>query len=58
MEQVDNWRKSSRSSANGGECVEAGSAHGIVAVRDTVQRDGVTLTVPAGAWTVLLGTLR
>ncbi len=46
------WRKASYSSGNGGNCVEVGqgSRVGVVAVRDTKNRDGVTLTVSAEAW--------
>ncbi len=29
-----------------------------VAVRDTTDRDGSTLSVPAGAWTAFLATLQ
>ncbi len=52
-----NWRKSSYS--NGGEatCVEVGTA-GSVLVRDTTDRGGVTLSVPAEVWTAFLAALR
>jgi hypothetical protein len=43
------WRKSSYSGANGGQCVEVASAEG-VAVRDTTDREGVTLKFSAEAW--------
>ena len=43
------WRKSSYSGANGGQCVEVASAGG-VAVRDTTDREGVTLKFSAEAW--------
>jgi hypothetical protein len=43
------WRKSSYSGANGGQCVEVASAEG-VAVRDTTDREGVTLEFSAEAW--------
>jgi hypothetical protein len=43
------WRKSSYSGANGGDCVEVASAGG-VAVRDTTDREGVTLEFSAEAW--------
>jgi hypothetical protein len=43
------WRKSSYSGANGGDCVEVASAEG-VAVRDTTDREGVTLEFSAEAW--------
>jgi hypothetical protein len=43
------WRKSSYSGANGGQCVEVASAEG-VAVRDTTDREGVTLEFSPEAW--------
>jgi hypothetical protein len=43
------WRKSSYSGANGGDCVEVAAAEG-VAVRDTTDREGVTLEFSADAW--------
>ena len=43
------WRKSSYSGANGGDCVEVASTEG-VAVRDTTDREGVTLQFSAEAW--------
>lgn len=52
------WRKSTYSGANGGDCVEAASGSGSVAVRDTANRGGITLSVPASVWTAFLGTLR
>jgi hypothetical protein len=45
------WRKSSYSGTNGGGCVEAGVAErGLVLVRDTTNRAGTVLTIPAKAW--------
>ena len=45
------WRKSSRSGANQGACVEvADNLPGVVAVRDTKNRDGGTLTFTPEAW--------
>ena len=53
-----NWRKSSFSSANGGQCVEVGNLAAGVVVRDTTNRAGAVLTVPAGAWQALLTQVR
>ncbi len=53
MEAVDRatWRKSTYSGTNGGGCVEAGVANpGRVLVRDTTNRAGAVLDVPADAW--------
>ncbi|WP_431728742.1 DUF397 domain-containing protein [Verrucosispora sp. TAA-831] len=45
------WRKSSRSNANGGDCVEvADNLPGVVLVRDTKDRDGGTLHCSPGNW--------
>ena len=43
------WRKSSYSAGNG-NCAEAATAPGSILVRDTTNRDGATLTIPAQAW--------
>ena len=43
------WRQSSYSGANGGQCVEVASADGIM-VRDTTDRDGGTLAFTPDAW--------
>jgi len=47
---MGDWRKSSYSSANGGECVETASGADGILVRDTANRAGGTLTVSAVAW--------
>ncbi len=45
------WRKSSRSSANGGDCVEvADNLSGVVLVRDSKDRDGGMLAFGPAAW--------
>jgi hypothetical protein len=44
------WRKSSYSGAQGASCVETASGNGVILVRDTTNRDGVMLSVPAAAW--------
>ncbi len=51
------WRKASYS--NGGEnCVEAGNGNGMVLVRDTTDRQGFTLAVPASAWASLVASVK
>jgi hypothetical protein len=47
--QYGSWRKASYSNGNA-QCVEVGYATGTIAVRDTKDRAGAVLTVPAGAW--------
>lgn len=50
------WRKSTRSSTNGGACVEvADNLPGRVLVRDTKDRDGGTLTFGPAEWTAFVG---
>jgi hypothetical protein len=44
------WRTSTHSDANGGNCVEVADTPRTVLVRDTKDRDGVTLTISADAW--------
>ena len=45
------WRTSSRSSQNGGDCVEvADNLPGLVGVRDSKDREGGTLTFEPAAW--------
>jgi hypothetical protein len=56
--EVGIWRKSTYSGSNGGQCVEVGAAAPSVLVRDTTDRAGAALTIPAGAWRTLLGRIR
>lgn len=51
------WRKSSFSGANGGDCVEVASADGVM-VRDTTNRGGGTLAFTADAWAKFTASLR
>ena len=44
------WRKSSYSGSSGGDCVEVADIVGAVMVRDTKNRDALTLTFPPRAW--------
>jgi hypothetical protein len=52
------WRKSSYSGGGGGQCVEVASAEIVVKIRDTENRGGVTLSVPAETWKAFTATLR
>jgi hypothetical protein len=52
------WRKSSYSGSGGGQCVEAAESAGTVLVRDTANRAGTLLAVPADAWRRFTDTLR
>jgi hypothetical protein len=56
--EVGTWRKSTHSGANGGTCVEVGGGATSVLVRDTTDRAGAVLAVPAAAWLALLAEIR
>ena len=43
------WRVSTYTGGNG-NCVEVANAAGVVVVRDTKDRDGAVLGIPAAAW--------
>jgi hypothetical protein len=52
-----NWRKSSYSGDNGGECVEVASAEAVL-VRDTADPSSPVLTFTADAWRAFMATIR
>ena len=52
------WRKSSYSGANGGNCVETASGDGVIMVRDTTDRGGATLTVSGASWARFTAAVR
>lgn len=54
----DAWRKSSYTTANGGDCVELASGSGIVAVRDSKDPEGPKLLVSRRAFAALLVELK
>lgn len=56
-EVISAWRKPSHSDTNG-NCVETASVGGAVLVRDTTNRSGATLDVPAWAWKKFTASLR
>ncbi|WP_320068380.1 DUF397 domain-containing protein [Micromonospora sp. RTGN7] len=50
------WRKSTKSGNNQGDCVEvADNLPGVVLVRDTKDRDGGTLSFSPTAWRGFVG---
>jgi hypothetical protein len=51
------WRKSSYSGNGGQNCVEV-ATKGVVLVRDTTDRTGVTLSVSPTAWASFTASLR
>ena len=53
------WRKSSFSGSGGANCVEvAANLPGVVAVRDSKDREGPALVVTPGEWTAFLSGAR
>ena len=52
------WRKSTYSDANGGDCVEAANSDGVVLVRDTADRGGTMLGFTTTAWSAFTNSLR
>ncbi|MEU8272555.1 DUF397 domain-containing protein [Sphaerisporangium sp. NPDC049002] len=53
------WRKSSRSSDNGGQCVEvAANLPGVVAVRDSKNSDDPPLIFASAEWRSFIGGLK
>ncbi|MEV5408180.1 DUF397 domain-containing protein [Thermopolyspora sp. NPDC052614] len=53
------WRKSSRSSGNGGMCVEvAANLPGVVALRDSKNPDGPKLLITLGEWRAFVSGLK
>jgi ABC-type amino acid transport substrate-binding protein len=53
------WRKSSKSGNNGGNCVEvARSLRGIVAVRDSKNPDGPKLIVSPVGWRTFMASVK
>lgn len=52
------FRKSSRSSTNGGNCVEVGTRLGVVAVRDSKCPESGLVELPAPAWPRFMAGLR
>jgi hypothetical protein len=56
--EVGAWRTSTYSNGAGSNCVEVGTATTGVLIRDTTDRAGAALTIPATAWRTLLAELR
>jgi len=53
------WRKSTKSGGNGGQCVEvATNLPGIVAVRDSKDREGAVLVVSTADWAAFVAGVR
>ncbi|QOC91181.1 DUF397 domain-containing protein [Micromonospora craniellae] len=52
------WRKSSRSSASGSDCIEVAEVGGGLAVRDSRDPVGPVLRFERAAWSAFVTTLR
>jgi hypothetical protein len=53
------WHKSTRSGSNGGNCVEvADNLPGVVAVRDTKNRDAGTLIFSRAEWSAFVAAAK
>ncbi|HVK24906.1 MAG TPA: DUF397 domain-containing protein [Actinokineospora sp.] len=52
------WRKSSRSSGNGGNCVELAVVADVAGVRDSKNAAGPALVFPGAAVSALVASLR
>jgi Domain of unknown function (DUF397) len=52
------WRKATYSGNGGDSCGEAGNVPGGVLVRDTTDRDGAVLSIPAEAWQMFTAALQ
>jgi hypothetical protein len=57
VDKYTDWRKASYSNGTG-QCVETASGAGAVAVRDTTDRNGGTLTFSTEAWARFTASLR
>ena len=54
---MGNWRKSTHSDANGGDCIEVASTDTVI-VRDATDRSGVVLTPTSEAWQRFVASLK
>ena len=52
------WRKSTYSNANGGDCVEVADDARAILIRDTADPGGPALAVSAAAWREFTTSLR
>jgi hypothetical protein len=52
------WRKASYSGTSGNGCVETATSVGRVLVRDTINRDGGTLTLSADGWRAFVANIK
>lgn len=55
MNENTEWKKSSRSGTNGGQCVEVRRYDGVTQVRDSKDPDGPVLAFTAAEWRAFVG---
>lgn len=55
---AESWRKSTRSSGSGGQCVEVAITDAAVGVRDTKNRRQGHFTVDRGQWAAFLNHVK
>ncbi|MCP2259252.1 protein of unknown function (DUF397) [Streptoalloteichus tenebrarius] len=55
---VTRWRKSRRSSGNGGECVEVAAVENVAAVRDSKNPAGPALVFAPSVFTAFVGAVK
>jgi Domain of unknown function (DUF397) len=58
MANEPTWRVATYTGSNGGNCVEVGDANHAILIRDTKDRTGRTLTIPAAAWQSFANSLK
>ncbi len=56
-QEDDNWRKANYS-LNHGACAEIASGGGLVAMRDSTDRQGIVVRYPAGSWRSFLAAVK
>lgn len=56
-DQFSGWKKATASNG-GGNCVEVGTAPGLVGVRDTKDREAGHIAVPAAQWSAFLAGVK
>jgi hypothetical protein len=57
MGRLMDWRKSTHSGGNGGDCIEVATADAVL-VRDSKDRDGLVLAFTSATWTTFVAMLR
>jgi hypothetical protein len=56
--KVARWRKSSHSAFDNDDCVDVAVGNSVVGVRDTKDRDGLTLIFSCMTWSTFLAAIK